>query len=181
MSAGRVYSLLTSTGGGDADNFRARDDSLQILFPSLTFTCSGKILKWILTGRYRDFNDEFPEISLWRMFGNSSSVYKRVNNTTTALLPLSGEREDGVYEFIPTTPVTAKPGDIVGLYIPEDSVFTPEYNDNDDDDDDDDDDDEETLYYFNENQDNFFNILESRTRYGSPLITVEICKSHYHC
>ena len=173
MSAGRVYSLLTSTGEGDADNFRTRS---LILFPSLTFTCSGKILKWILTGRYRDFNDEFPELSLWRKLGNSSSVYKRVNNTTTALLPLSGEREDGVYEFIPTTPVTAKPGDIVGLYIPNDSVFRPEYNE-------DDDDDGETLYYWNrdkENQDSYFNILDSRTGYGSPLITVEICKSHYH-
>ena len=181
MSAGRVYSLLTSTGDGDADNFKARDDSLQILFPSLTFTCSGKILKWILTGRYRVFNDESPEISLWRMFGNSSSVYKKVNNTTTALLPLSGDREDGVYEFIPTTPVIAQAGDIVGLYIPEDSVFRPNYNE---DDEDDDDDDGETLYYWNrdkENQDDYFDIKESRTRRGSPLITVEICKSHYHC
>ena len=172
MSEERVHALLTSTYDGDLDDFR---EKAQFLFPSLNFTCSGRIMKWIVVGRYRKFNGEFPELHLWRKLGNLSGLYKKINNTGTVLSVIS-EKDDDVYEFIPSTTLIAQPGDIVGLYTPNRPIFRPEYDEN-----------RNILYYWNsarqdrdseDSEEDVFEIFDSRTSFGSPLITVEICKSN---
>jgi hypothetical protein len=166
MSVKRVRSLLSSTGRGYSDDIFRRESS--VLFPSLNFTCRVNISKWtVAVGN--SFRDVHTELHLWRKLGNlSSTLYEKVNNTVTMMSVLS-RRSDNIYEFTPTTTVVAEPGDIVGLFIS--YSFRPLYERNSD-----------MLYYWNrESQDEYFDILDSERGYGTPLITIEACKStRYH-
>ena len=99
----------------------------------------------------------------------SSTLYKKVNNTVTVMSVLSRTKREDIYEFTPTTTVVAEPRDIVGLFIS--YSFRPLYEKNND-----------ILFYWSrETQDEYFDILDSVRGYGSPLITIEACKStRYH-
>ena len=88
----------------------------QWIFPSLRFTCSGRLTKWI----YRPAHPQVEvssecrvNIATWRLDGSSfGTVYRKLSTTEGALRSTS----DGIiftYEF--TTPVEFQPGDIVGI------------------------------------------------------------------
>ena len=111
MSIARVYALLSNQDSGDLEDFNRGE---LILFPDVIFTCTGHLVKWILSGQWR--RNPISELQLWRKLGNaSSSVYKRLNHTTT--LSFEDREDDDVYEISIDTGFEVQPDDILGMYI----------------------------------------------------------------
>ena len=168
MSVERVYALLgippLQTG------YRRDFDDQQLIFPSITFTCSGEVVKWIVAGRWRGDGgnrDEFPELQIWRSSGDST--YQKEGST---VISVTSEEDDGVYEFSVAPPLPFQPGDILGLRQPPgyyDSILQVRYDNGGD-----------SVYYStaaNQNND-IFDISGSgvATSTDIPLVTVEIGK-----
>ena len=170
MSIARVYALLSNQDSGDREYFNRGE---LILFPGVIFTCTGHLVKWILSGRWRR-NRIFEgnsELQLWRKLGNtSSSVYKRLNHTTT--LSFEDREDDDVYEISIDTGFEVQPGDILGMYISDERPsFHPYYEE-----------DGSSIFYTSEIERNTMDIdINSdnnsfRTRYGIPLVSAVIGK-----
>ena len=71
MSIARVYALLSNQDSGDLEDF---DRGELILFPDVMFTCTGHLVKWILSGQWKSPDVEGnSELQLWRKLGNTSS------------------------------------------------------------------------------------------------------------
>ena len=85
-----------------------------VLFPSLTFTCFGEVLGWIVSGRQTG-NTGITEIQLWRQLEQSPNVYEKISSATVS--PQQAE-EDRVYEFDLNSRVYVQPGDILGIFHP---------------------------------------------------------------
>ena len=172
MSVERVYALFEpSNSRRSREAFRRRQ---LILFPSLTFSCSGKVLKWFVASRrLRWYQDSAPQLQLWRQI--NSTIYGKLNSTV--IFPESEENDD-VYEIVLDTGVVVQPGDFLGMYIParssrlkfeydEDSeslFYTHRYSFDDDDDDDDD---------YNDINVLLLDIVYAEVRRGLPLVSVE--------
>ncbi len=91
----------------------------QHIFPSVAFSCSGTVTKWVVGAHMRtmsaEVNLEHPEFQFWR--GNGS-VYERsdiTDNTITDLLPTT---HPNVYEYVPSPPLEFSAGDVLGVYQP---------------------------------------------------------------
>ena len=167
MSAERVYALL-----GITEHKRARvyPDQQLAIFPDITFTCSGEVVKWIMGGRFRGFEDIFPELQTWRPSGGS--VYQKVNSTVISGLHFE---DDEVYMYIVDPPLPFQPGDILGLFHPDsgDSVLQLYY-----------DKDSTSVFYsqylsMSETGNTLFNVSDDKvvTRNGIPLVTAGIGKA----
>ena len=168
MSVERVYALL---GIPPLQTGERRDfNNQQLIFPSITFTCSGEVVKWIMAGRWRGGNrDEFPELQIWRSSGDST--YQKEGST---VISVTNEEDDDVYEFPVAPPLPFQPGDILGLRQPRggDSRLQVRYDNGGD-----------SVYYgtaANQNND-IFDISGSgvTTSTDIPLVTVEIGKLHF--
>ena len=168
MSAERVYALLDITDRKKARFFR--EEQLAI-FPDITFTCSGEVVKWIMGGRFRDSEDRFPELQTWRPSGGS--VYQKVNSTVISGLYFE-ESDDEVYMYTVDPPLPFQPGDILGLFHPDagDSVLRLYY-----------DRDSTSVFYsqylsMSETGNTLFNVSDDKviTRNGIPLVTAGIGK-----
>ena len=108
-----TLSFLNST----QDQEKALMVSNCMIFPDITFTCSGEVVKWIMGG---DWNgDEYPELQIWRLSGDST--YVKLNSTVISVA--SREKYD-VYEYTADPPLPFQPGDILGVLQPdnEDSI-----------------------------------------------------------
>ena len=169
MSVERVYALLgiPSLQTGNGRNF----GNQQLIFPSITFTCSGEVVKWIMAGRWNNQNnqDEFPELQIWRSSGDST--YHKQNST---VISVTSQEDDDVYEFPVAPPLPFQPGDILGLRQPRggDSRLQVRYDNGGD-----------SVYYgtrANQNND-IFDISGSGvdTSTDIPLVTVEIGKLYF--
>ena len=166
MSVERVYALrgIPPLQTGNGRNFGNR----QLIFPSITFTCSGEIVKWIMAARWNTNLNQFPELQIWRSSGEST--YQKQNST---IISVTSEEDDGVYEFSVAPPLPFQPGDILGLRQPPggDSRLQVRYDNGGD-----------SVYYgtgANQNND-VFDISGSgvNTSTGIPLVTVEIGELH---
>ena len=122
MSVKRVYTLLDATVPRRDRGRSFREQQLAI-FPNITFNCSGEVVKWIVGGRWRGFGNEFPELQIWRLSGES--VYQKVNGTVIYAL---SDEDDDVYEYTVNPPLPFQPGDILGMFQPEESVLRLNYN-----------------------------------------------------
>ena len=167
MSVERVYALrgIPPLQTGDRDEFNDQ----QLIFPSITFTCSGEVVKWIMAVRWRGRRrDEFPELQIWRSSGDST--YQKEGRT---VISVTSEEDEDVYEFPVAPPLPFQPGDILGLRQPPggDSRLQVRYDNGGD-----------SVYYgtgANQNND-IFDISGSGVmkKTGIPLVTVEIGKLH---
>ena len=112
MSVERLYALLQTGMGKDLNN-------RQLIFPSMMFTCSGEIVKWIMAGKWnnQDNRNQYPELQIWRSSGEST--YQKQNST---VISVTSQEVDGVYEFPVTPPLPFLPGDILGLRQPHKGV-----------------------------------------------------------
>ena len=92
-------------------------DDTQRIFPSMHFSCTGLLTKWIIGGDHEpgEFNNPFPELQLWRASGESS--YNKIGVSVIAALP-NATMDANVYEYILDTPLEFQVGDIFGLYKP---------------------------------------------------------------
>lgn len=123
MTLERMYRLLgiTMTTGGGA---RTSGTGRQFIFPDIGFTCSGKVVKWIVGGRWsRNERGDYSQLQIWRPSGNG--VYHRLNGTT---ISTAVERGNNVYEFIADPPIPFRSGDIVGVFQPQRSKLRVDYD-----------------------------------------------------
>ena len=112
MSVDRVYALLGKTRG-----FRSPFLQEQlVIFPDITFTCSGEVVRWIMGGNFIRLGNKFLELHIWRPSGGS--IYQRVNSTFITLSILNDEN-DYVHEYTVDPPLPFQPGDILGLFHPD--------------------------------------------------------------
>ena len=177
MSVERVYALLDpSRDRGDRENFRREE---LVLFPSMTFMCSGEVVKWIVgSTRLRLLEEMSFELQVWRLSNNTDNTYEKVGST-----PLLSERpeddmlddfDDNVYEFSVDSNITVRPGDIFGMYFLRSITSRAiEY-----------DEDFDAEFYFIKEPTNasIFDIshFDVRSDYGLPLISAEIGKCSTH-
>ena len=164
MSEGRVYALIPELNSGTRSDF----DNRQLIFPDITFTCSGEVVKWIMAGKWNKNRDKYPELQIWRLSGDST--YVKLNSTA---ISTASKEDDDVYEYTADPPLSFQPGDILGVLQPDkgDSRLRVRY-----------DEDGDSVYYSIESEDNndMFNIAggDVTTQTDLPLVTVEIGKQH---
>ena len=155
MSVERVYALLQM---GSRKNF----DNRQMIFPNITFTCSGEVVKWIMTARWRNDRSAYPQLQIWRLM--EGSTYKKIHSTDLS----TDEQNDDVYEFPVNPPLPFQPGDILGVLQPNDrqSRLQVRYDDGED---------AVSYYYTGADYDSdTFTIIGASVDMALPLITVEI-------
>ncbi len=88
----------------------------QHLIPAINFTCHGFITKWILAAKWAD-TLRLPELQTW----NSSDgiTYTKQGATTVSLE--GGSAEMAYYEYSPNPPHEFNDGDVLGMFIPDDT------------------------------------------------------------
>ena len=160
MSVERIYALLCSTG------MRKDFNDRQIIFPDITFSCSGEVVKWIVAEKWDANKMNPPELQIWRLSEGSNNNYRKLNSTI--ILPGSKE-DDEVYEYTVDPPLPFQPGDILGVLQPGGSKLKVRYEK-----------DGDSVYYYSEAEVNneVFDISGTSisTETDLPLVTVEIGK-----
>ena len=164
MSVERVYALLAmpplDTGS------RGEFDEQHVLFPNITFSCSGEVVKWIMGGKWGKKKANHPQLQIWRLSEDSSTVYEKLHST---VISVGTKEDDDVYEYAVASPLPFQPGDILGVLQPDDSKLRVRYEQ-----------DGGSLYYSSEVGDNsnVFNISgeDISMENDLPLVTVVIGK-----
>ena len=167
MSAERVYALLGTPEHDEVKQFR---DQQLAIFPDINFICSGEVVKWIMGGRFRNNEKNFPELHIWRPSG--SSLYQKVNGTIISFLSKEADR---VYEYTVDPPLQFQPGDILGLFHPDssDTILRLDYVT-----------DSTSVYYsqylsISESGNSLFDIngTNVKSERGTPLVSAKIGKT----
>ena len=85
----------------------------------INFTCSGSINKWTVAAEWNGgrMHVNFPQLEIWRIQSAGSNVYNRMGSTLTEGAVENGSR---IYEFVPSPPLQFEPGDILGIFNPDD-------------------------------------------------------------
>ena len=122
---------ITNTGGEPVplpSSNRPNLDFVQWLFPFMTFTCKGKITRWVLRIEQVDLDFEegdrwnLPQISTWRPtqtqgFPDTPGISYEVTGITNVTLSTVINR-GSEFEYILSTPIVVEPGHIVGIQMP---------------------------------------------------------------
>ena len=158
-------------------------DNQQLIFPNISFTCSGQVVKWRMAVRLNNANPRrtrFPKLQIWRPLGGG--VYEKQHSTEIYIN--SEENNVGVYNFSVDPSLPFQSGDILGVRQPRGVPNGPPSgvdnngsraqarHDTAGD----------SVYYgtgYNENENNYvFNISGTGVTSGTgiPLVTVEIGK-----
>ena len=157
MSMERMIALLPAVGK------RKMFSDKQLIFPDITFTCSGEVVKWIMGGKWDMMDDSYPELQIWRPSGGTT--YSKEQSTT--IMPTSQE-DDRVYEFPVEPPLPFQPGDILGVRQPHKDVSRLQVDYEEDGD---------STYYYNsiaDSQETEFDTNNGNVDTDLPLVTVEI-------
>ena len=102
----------------DRDSFGIKNifPQEQGIFPNIQFTCTGRVVKWIIGASYAAFLsgvEYFSELQIWRP--TSNTTFQKLNGTITTV---STEVPSGIYEFVVEPPLPVQPGDILGIFQP---------------------------------------------------------------
>ena len=103
----RLFPLLGQYGSSGAE---------QWIFPSLHFTCSGRLTKWIFRAAYAQAASSQCRINIgtWRLDRSSfGTVYRRLSTTEGVRNTSNGI----VFTYELASPVQFQPGDIVGVEL----------------------------------------------------------------
>lgn len=99
-----------------------RSTEEQWIFPSLRFTCSGRLIKW----RFRAASQPNSGISrqcriniaTWRLDASSSwTTYSRRTSTAGRLQRITTSNDGSIITYELASPVQVEPGDIVGIEL----------------------------------------------------------------
>ena len=104
----RLFPLLGQYGSSGAE---------QWIFPSLRFTCSGRVTKWIFRATSTQATSSQCRINIgtWRLDRSSSgTVYRRLS-TTERLRRIT--RDGPIFTYELASPVQVQPDDIVGVEL----------------------------------------------------------------
>ena len=110
-SLDRIYSIMTD------EYIQFSSESIQVLVPSINFTCSGSILSWVF-GWVRT-SDSFIELQIWRPV-NGEGDYIKVGGTTINETVTIGSL---VYQYSLTSPLSFQAGDVLGYFRSESHVL----------------------------------------------------------
>ena len=102
-SLDRIYSIMTD------EYIQFSSESIQVLVPSINFTCSGSILSWVF-GWVRT-SDSFIELQIWRLVNGGTTI-----NETVTIGSL-------VYQYSLTSPLSFQAGDVLGYFRSESHVL----------------------------------------------------------
>ena len=101
----------------------------EALVPGINFTCAGSIYSWIGAGGWwGDIHDEdeFTELQIWRSSGNGS--YTKVGGTRIMEGNITHPYEGiQLYEYPLSSPLPFQEGDILGFYIPSESIYSSQF------------------------------------------------------
>ena len=91
----------------------------QQLYPSINYSCSGTIARFIIKAHSEvlgvDFNSyTYPELQIWRQ--NRDSSYRKVGSVTVDLAPQHRSSALQVYVITPSSPMEFEAGDILGIW-----------------------------------------------------------------
>ena len=91
----------------------------QLISPEMRFTCDGMITKWIIGAEWSSqLGDSFyPELQVWRNVANDT--YQKISGTFFFAINMQPNR---IYEYSGFSPIPVKSGDILGIFIPRDSL-----------------------------------------------------------
>ena len=103
-------------------------DYVQWLFPFMSFTCEGKITRWVLRIEQIDLDLEegdqwnLPQISTWRPmqtqgFPNVPVISYELASITNETLSTTINK-GSIFEYSLSTPIVVEPGHIVGIQMP---------------------------------------------------------------
>ena len=95
-------------------------ERLQVILPQMMLGCSGVINSWMFAAEDRGTGgqrDQYPELQLWRPSVVLTSHYSKV--ATAGALQPDRTSTLNVYEYMLDSPMEFIPGDIVGVYYPE--------------------------------------------------------------
>lgn len=91
----------------------------QYIFPSIEFTCTANVTKWIYFGRLGIQQpvraEDLPELQVWER-SNSDYVLQSSTGLDSVELPIQSNAQ-GHIEYIPSNPVPVTPGQVMGLLI----------------------------------------------------------------
>ena len=85
----------------------------QVLVPSINFSCSGNIRKWILGARWLGNSLAHTELQIWRKISNTT--YTKVAGTSIIAGTMNSSK---VYEQSLELPISFQAGDILGYFQP---------------------------------------------------------------
>ena len=90
--------------------------NVQVVIPSIYFSCSGRILSWTFGGEWRGNNSPFTELQIWRPgSGDQNPVYTKVGSTIINVTEgTQGELQ--LYHYPLTTPLSFEAGDVLGYF-----------------------------------------------------------------
>lgn len=165
MSVERVYALLGTSELNQRHRNTLHDDQQQFIFPSITFKCSGEVVKWIVGVKLESEESNDLEIQIWRPL-EGDSRYKKKNAT---LVRIASEKENCVHEIAVDPPLPFQPGDVLGILQPDGSELELAYDDS-----------EDSVFYYTESThwavQHFIIDNNVEIQRGLPLVTVEIRK-----
>ena len=94
----------------------------QRILPSVNFSCSGNISKWVFVARSRtgEDHDQYPLFQLWRPSGSEKYEYERVYESSSDGARFTASEDSGITvgEYLPHDPVPFHNGDVLGVYQP---------------------------------------------------------------
>ena len=91
-----------------------KNDKRQVVYPNISFACSGTVRKWIIGAEWEGNSDAYTELQIWRR--SSGSVYTKVGSTT---IMVGAENDSQLYEYPLETPLAFQEGDILGYVQPD--------------------------------------------------------------
>ena len=168
MASERVYALrnIPPLMTGSREEFNTG----QMIFPNITFSCSGHVTKWILAAKWNNNKPQFPDLQIWKPTGDG--IYEKRGSTT--IMWMEQKEDDEVYEFQVHPPLLFMAGDILGLFQPNPGQSRLEVRY---------DDDISPEFYAIDESSDMFTISTSGvlSTTGIPLVTVEIGKLTLVC
>ena len=109
--------LETAAANGEGTTLQ---NDVQFLFPAINFNGSVNITEWTFvadnaTMNRNVMNAALPQLQVWRpspFVKNSFSL----QSSTGSMSELRGT--EPLYRYVPATPISVMPGDVLGIYIP---------------------------------------------------------------
>ena len=92
----------------------------QQISPEIKITCNGLITKWIVGADWNPSTSRYlyPELQIWRNVGNET--YRKISGTYV-FFPFIA-RANQIYEYTKFAPIPVESGDVLGIFLPRDSV-----------------------------------------------------------
>ena len=118
--------LETAAENGEGTTLQ---NSLQFVFPAINFTGSVSIKEWTfvandLSVNRNTFGAAFPQLQVWRP-GTLVVGSFILRSSTGSVSELRGNGP--LYRYVPATPMTVMPGDVLGIYIPRVPLLLPRF------------------------------------------------------